>query len=443
MKSLGNSFAKAILVFFLPVSLSSQSPDLRQFIQSTAKIPSDQAIERALKVGTLTSDGPPFHAVLEISEPGNASSNFVGTIEIYWASPSRYRTNIKSKNFNQIRIVNGADIEERNDGDFYPAWVRNYMLAILDPLPMAHDFVGRGAPVMLGPNISQSCVNRDDRTNGITDQMTWAQICFQGGEPLIKYAMDFTYFMEFGDYKTFRNKQIARTYTTYTDGNDKVIGRLTMLETLDAADESLLQVKNATPPPQQIQTAFISMQANQSLFESVPAIEWPPVHEGKTEGNMIIHVITDRTGQVREAYKHSSDNAGTEDFGTQQALKYKFKPLLVNGVAVQIETPLVIHFSTKIGVAIPVITGPDIQKYAPGCGYNPILPKGLLPSGTTFRIRVSVNEQNEDTGEIFPPDIPWSVIQQAHLETRTCRFQPYLIDGQPWYHHIDFIFTAP
>jgi hypothetical protein len=443
MKFFGQSFINASLALIISVNLSAQSPELRQFIQSVDKIPSDQAIDRALKSSFLTTEGSPFHAVLQISQPGDAGSPCTGTIEVYWAGPSRYRVNVASKTFSQTRIVNGTDVEERNIGDFYPAWIRNYELAILDPLPMAHDFVGRNAPVMLGQNISQSCVNRDDRTNGITDQTTWAQICFQGQEPRIKYAMDFTYFMEFGDYKSFGKKLVARSYTTYTDGNEKVIGQLKELEPLNSNDDNLFQVSNPTPVTQQIQTVFVSMAANQSLLENVPTIDWPPVHEGKTEGNMIVHVITDRTGQVREAYKHNSDNAGTEAFGTQQALKYKFKPLMVNGVAVQMETPLVLHFSTKIGDPIPVLTGGDIKKYAPGCGYNPVLPKGLLPSGTTFKIRVSVNERGEDTGETFPQDIPWSVVQRAHIDPRSCHFKPYLINGQPWYHHIDFVFTAP
>jgi hypothetical protein len=433
----------AVALAIAAKGLPGQSPELQQYIQSLEKIPVDQAIDRALKTGSLTVNGSPFHAVLEISQPGEASSPFVATIEIYWESATQYRTIIASRTFSQTRIVSGAEVEERNTGDFYPAWLRNYMRAIMDPLPMAHYFVGRSAPVTLAQNISQSCVDRDDRANGITDQMTWAQICFQGEQPVIKYAMDFTYFMEFSDYRPFGNKLISRAYTTYTDGNDKIIGLLAKLEPLTAIDENLFRVADSTPPAQQIHTEFVSMATNQSLFEIVPPIEWPAVHEGKTEGNMIVHVITDRTGQVREAYKHNSDNAGTEDFGTQQALRYKFKPLLVNGVAVQMETPLVLHFSTKIGDPIPVLTGDDIKKYAPGCDYHPVLPKGLLPSGTTFAIRVSVNEHGEETGEIFPQNVSWSTVQAAHLHLESCHFKPYLINGQPWYHHIDFTFTAP
>ena len=290
MKVFASSFARASFALIVSVSLSAQSPELRQFIQSVDKIPSDQAIDRALKSSSLTTEDSPFHAVLQISQPGDAGSPYAGTIEVYWAGPSRYRVNVASKTFSQTQLKE--------------------------------------------------------------------------------------------------------------------------LEPLNSIDDGLFQVSNPTPITQQIQTVFVSMATNQSLFESVPTIEWPPVHEGKTEGNMIVHVITDRTGQVREAYKHNSDNAGTEAFSTQQALKYKFKPLLVNGVAVQMETLLVLHFSTKIGDPIPVLTGDDIKKYAPGCDYKPILPKGLLPSGTTFKIRVSVNERGEDTGEIFPQDIPWSVVQR-------------------------------
>jgi len=421
----------------------SQSPELRQWIQSSAKVSSDEALNRALATGSLTYNGSPFHASLVITVPKEKDSPFQGAVEIYWKGPNQYRVTVKTKDFQQTRIVNGESLEEQDTGDFYPAWLRNFARALLDPLPRGQEFRERKTPVMLGPNVSQSCVSRDDRPNGITDMMTWAQICFQGSEPRIRSGMDFTYFMEFGNYQRFGAKLIARTYTTYTDDNGEVIGTLTRLEPLRSEDEALLQVAHPTSPSERIETRFVSMAANQALLDKAPVIEWPAIREGKTEGNMIVHIVTDRTGQVREAEKHNSDTPGLEDFGTQQALKYKFKPLVVDGVAVQMETPLVIHFKTTTGQSLPVVTGKDIEKYATGCGYDPVLPAGLLPRGTTFKIRVSVNEQGTNTGEIFPPGIPWEVVQRAKLNTRSCRFAPYLVDGKPWYHHIDFEFLAP
>lgn len=437
-------FAASFLLSLLTIDFAcGQSAELQRWVGSVPKIPVDEAINRTLASTSLTSGGSPFHAVLEVSQPRDTKSPYQGTIEIFWAGPAKYRLILKAKGFQQTRIVNGDAVEETNTGDFYPEWLRNYVRALMDPLPMAHFFAGQKTPVNLGANITQSCVKRDDRTGGITDMMTWANICFQGAEPRIDYAMDFTYFMEFGEYKSFGKKLIARTYTTYTDGNDKVIGKLKKLESMESADEKLFTVANPTPPGGQIETRFVSMATNVSLLEKAPVIKWPPIHEGKTEGNMIVHVVTDRTGQVREANKHNSDTPAVEDFGVQQALKYKFKPLLVNDVPVQMETPLVLHFSTKIGDALPVITGDDIAMYASGCNYHPILPVGLLPSGTTFKIRVSVNEQGKNTGESFPQNVPWEVVQKAGLEPMHCTFKPYLVNGQPWYHHIDFVFTAP
>jgi hypothetical protein len=443
MHSLSKFLAWVGLSLYSVAFTPAQSADSQQFIGSQNKIPAGQALERALKTSSLTYDGLPFHAILAISQPNDSQSPYQGTVEVYWASASQYRVVATSKTFQQTRIVNGDQIEEDNTGDFYPGWLRNYVRALMDPLPRAEEFRDDKSPVMLGANISQSCVSRDDRTNGITDMMTWADICFTGSEPRIKSAMDFTYFMEFGDYQPFGSKLIARTYTRYTDGNETVVGKLTTLGPLKSADASLFTIEHPSPPDQRIETKFVSMATNESLIAQAPAIDWAPVHEGKTEGNMIVDVITDRTGQVREAYKHNSDNPGTEDFGVQQALRYKFKPLLADGVPVQMETPLVLHFKTQIGDPIPVITGKDIDSVTSGCHYNPVLPKGLLPSGTTFKIRVSVNEQGKDTGELFPNGVPWNVVQQAWHELQSCKFKTYLVNGQPWYHHIDFAFTAP
>jgi hypothetical protein len=434
------------VLFFLVTAIAATAQVVsvsRVPMQQFERIPADQAIEQALMKSSLTDDGPPFHALMEISKPTDKDSPFEGTVEIYWLNASHSRVTVTSKNFQQTRIVNRDAVEEQNTGDFYPGWLRNYALALLDPLHRAELFRGRAGFVAVGEGQMRSCISRDDRPGGITDQMTWASICFQGADPLIESAMDFTSFMEFGDYQKFGKKQIARSYTNYDADNEKIIGRLKKLEALKQDDANLFAVEHPTPTEQQIATSFVSMATNVALIEKAPAIEWPTVREGKTDGYMIIHVLTDRTGQVREAYRHNSDNPGLEDFGREQALKFKFKPLLINGVAQQMETPLVLHFTSHIADPLPVVTGEEINKVASGCGYDPVLPAGLLPSGTSFKIRVSVNEQGKNTGEVFPSGVPWNVIQKAKLNTMNCHFKPYLVNGQPWYYHIDFVFSAP
>lgn len=405
-------------------------------------ISGEEAIERALKQNSLTVHGSPFHAILDISEPNNSNSRYRASIEIYWQDETHYRVVMKSDAYSETRIVSKNQVEEHVSGDFYPDWLRNFVTALLNPLPHSKDVLLRPSLVVVGNPAFQSCLERDDRPNGITDQMTWAKICFNGLTQVIS-SEDFTYTMHFTDYQAFEKKSIARTYTTKTPEEETLIGRLTTLEAWKPVDATLLKIQSPTSQNQQVLTSLVSMATNESLLEKAPTIDWPSIPEGKIDGYMIIRVITDRTGQVREAYKFSSDTPIVDNVGRAEALKYKFKPLAVNGVAQQMETPLVIHFTTRIENPYPIVSGVDVEKYATGCSYNPMLPAGLFPSGTTFKIRITVNEAGKITLEEPPRDLSWSTLQKIGFNANSCKFEPYLVNGTPSYHKIDFVFTAP
>jgi hypothetical protein len=405
-------------------------------------ITGEEAIERALKQNTLTTHGSPFHAVLEIGELDNSNSRYRASIEVYWQDVTHYRVATKSDAYSENRTLNKNQVEDHVSGDFYPAWLRNFVTALLNPLPRSKEVLLRSSLVVVGNPTFQSCLERDDRTNGITDQMTWAKVCFNGMVQIVS-SEDFTYAMRFTDYQPFDKKSIARTYTTTTPEGGKLVGRLTVLEAWKPVDATLLKIQSPTPQDQQVWTSFVSMATNESLIEKTPTIEWPSIPEGRTDGHMIIRVITDRTGQVREAYKFSSDTSIVDNIGRTEALRYKFKPLIVNGVAQQMETPLVIHFTTRIENPYPIVSGGDVEKYATGCGYNPVLPAGLFPSGTTFKIRITVNEAGRITLEELPHNIPWPTIAKSGFNANNCKFEPYLVNGTPSYHKIDFVFTEP
>jgi len=57
------------------------------------------------------------------------------------------------------------------------------------------------------------------------------------------------------------------------------------------------------------------------MLRSTPQdIHWPSVREGKLEGNMALHVVTDRTGHVREASPYESDNDALRAYGRELVL---------------------------------------------------------------------------------------------------------------------------
>ena len=84
---------------------------------SGERVDTDTAIQRALAKSSLTDDGKPFHAILNI---GAAGSPYTGQVEVWWKAPDKYKSVIQSPTFNQIRIVNGSQISEKNTGDYYP-----------------------------------------------------------------------------------------------------------------------------------------------------------------------------------------------------------------------------------------------------------------------------------------------------------------------------------
>jgi hypothetical protein len=430
-----------VLSLFLGIASAQVTVRIQQ-APNLEHITGEEAIERALKQNSLTTHGSPFHAILDVGEPDNSNSRYRASIEVYWQDGAHYRVATKSDAYSQTRIVNKNQVEEHVSGDFYPDWLRNFVTALLNPLPHSKDVLMRPSLVVVGNPAFQSCLERDDRINGITDQMTWAKVCFNGMAQIVS-SEDFTYTMRFTDYQTFEKKSIARTYTTKTPEEGKLVGRLIVLEAWKPVDATLLKVQSPTLQNQQASTDFVSTATNASLIEKTPTIDWPSIPEGKTDGYMIIRVITDRTGQVREAYKFSSDTSIVDNIGRTEALKYKFKPLIVDGVAQQMETPLVIHFTTRIENPYPIVSGVDIEKYVTGCGYNPVLPAGLLPSGTTFTFRITVNEAGKITLEESLPGIPWGTLEKSGFNANKCKFEPYLVNGTPSYHKIDFVFTAP
>jgi hypothetical protein len=430
------------VIFSCLVSLQAlaqiPSPPQMQF----DKIPADAAIDRALKESSLTYKGEPFHAVLDI---GKASEDYSGRIELWWVSATKYRLSIVSPKFSQTKIMNGDRVQEKDEGDYYPRWLETFVLGLMEPLPMVDNFRGHGGAVAIGPQLTRSCIRRDDRPGGITDQMTWGDVCFSGAEPHLLSVLTMNYDVTFGDWEKFQKKKIARTYETDVLSYQEVNGHITKLEELKNPDETLFAVSDVTPPEQRISTTFVSTLKEESLVEIAPDIAWPPVREGKTEGYMIVYARTDRTGQVRETAKHNSDQPGLEDFGMEQALRYKFKPLVANGVPQQMEMPLVLHFVSKMGEPIPVLSPAEMTKQVISC--KPAgLPPNILPKGTVVIYRVAVDETGKVTGigfagEKCPAGCGLLMAPIASIES--CTFTPYLVNGKPTYYKGDIEVVAP
>ena len=183
--------------------------------------------------------------------------------------------------------------------------------------------------------------------------------------------------------------------------------------------------------PNENATAHLSTDTQQQAKWSKEVV-WPTVREGKLEGYMIVNATTDRTGQVRETSKHNSDNPGLESFGRELALKYKFKPLLINGVPSQMEMPLVLHFSTTLSDPIPELDDKTSRKMISGCSIPRKLPDPAS-AGQQITIQIQISEDGHlMTLGSSDRKIP---VMQLFQQFRGCHYDIYKRSGVPTSYH--------
>ena len=174
--------------------------------------------------------------------------------------------------------------------------------ALLDPMARAKDLRGHANTYNDSPAAAYYCIERDDRRNGISDDLTFAQVCCNKslGKDL-SYILDFTHYLSLENPGSFHEKSIAHTYHVSTRDDTKLQGILTTPEDWKP-DSGSLTITNPTSPSDRILTNLVSTATEETLLQSAPKdVHWPPVREGRLDGYLIVHAITDRTGQVREA----------------------------------------------------------------------------------------------------------------------------------------------
>jgi hypothetical protein len=377
---------------------------------------------------------------------------YEGSITVDWASQTRYRVEVRSATFHQVETVNGDQAQQQNEGDFYPGWLHSFVTALLDPLSVKSLLVAPGASLRASQSSNggtvKLCVDRNDNPGGIRDDMTYSGVCVTK-DGLLLHTHTFIAWMDFSDQKSFAGKKVARTYSTTTGSYEEIIGKLTSLHALQTADVDAIRVTQPTPLDQRIGFAFISTKAEEARLESAKPFDWPTAREGKTEGFMIVRALTDVTGQVRETSKYNSDNPGLEEAGRQAALGYKFKPMLMNGVPVQVEMPLVLHFTSKIADPLPVLKGAELLGQIKGCNVKLVSDYPIDANVTPTHI--SVNEDGKLTGEKSGPTIdagnPAVAIflsssakpGRPNLLMGDCRFAPFTRNGVVTYYHGDLL----
>jgi hypothetical protein len=98
----------------------------------------EKVIKKAVERCTLNQAGTKaFHlrAVLAPSLDRDRGSNRTGQVEYWWVSPTQWRREVRSPEFHQIAIVNGGKEWQKNEGGYFPEWLRETSVALVEPVP--------------------------------------------------------------------------------------------------------------------------------------------------------------------------------------------------------------------------------------------------------------------------------------------------------------------
>jgi hypothetical protein len=403
-------------------------------------VPIGDAVGKALASGSLTSEGArPFHIRIEVSEPENRDSPYQGTIEEWWVSPDQWRREVASKDgMKQTIVVAAGKQTERDEGNYFPLWLRSFVTAAFDPVPNAAAWTASGMTIdrITMPNGARSdaCARAKSKI-GSGDQATdaFSNVCFDDHERL-KFFGSPSYSMEFHDYRSFSKKEIARTLVDNPEPGTRLVGVVTVLE-----DES--KAKNASdafnPLPadeDRFRSAHVTAEQLQKLSEGNPPIVWPTVHSGNVHGHLAVYISVDSQGQVREAWPLNSDNAGLEDSVRDQLRKWKLKPAVdKNGDRLQVEGGMGFLFDTKIADPLPELDEAAARALASKI-VEPVWPAGSS-SGEVIDLDFGVDEQGNVTGVTFTKGPPSAAAFAASEAVRHWTFHPLMKDGKPQYFH--------
>ena len=215
-------------------------------------------VKKAVERSTLDQAGTkPFHlkAALTPSFDRDKDSGRTGEVEIWWASPTQWKREVRSPEFHQIEIMDGDHDWQKNEGDYFPEWLRETAIELIKPVPPLDQVLEQvnGAEVRrMGPMTNISWTTTSGTADVKNILRSW--VALQNTTGLLLYAGGFGWGAEFKDYGNFHGRMIARTVVP---GTVQVTARVTTLEDLGETAPGFFDATAKGGDPQPLQTLFL------------------------------------------------------------------------------------------------------------------------------------------------------------------------------------------
>jgi hypothetical protein len=304
-------------------------------------------ILKAVEQCTLDQRGTaPFHlkATLAPSSERDKDSGRTGEVEIWWKSPDEWRREVRSPDFHQVQIVNGARTWQKNEGDYFPEWLRETAEAVVRPVPLTDELMGqmRGGEerhLMGGTYLSWAI----ESSNGQVQKTMGAGISIRDDSGLLFTGNGFGWGGEFKDYAKFHNRMVARTVNV---GSPQVTAKVVVLEDMKVVQGGWFDASAPGGDEQPIAAIPMNERTARENLAAGQNIAWPALKDGPLEGVLTTEVSIDRTGKVREIGTIVSDNPGVNGAAHEQIAALRFAPFVIGGMPVQVLSRITLAFKT-------------------------------------------------------------------------------------------------
>jgi hypothetical protein len=308
---------------------------------------SEKLVRKAVGRSTLNQSGTkPFHlkAVLAPSLERDRSSNRTGEVEIWWASPTQWKREVRSPEFHQIALRNGEREWQKSEGDYFPEWLREISVALIEPVPQLDKVLEsvQDADVkrLLGSTyLSWIMIS----TNGSVEKGMGAGIAITDNTGLLMDGYGLGWGGAYKDYKSFHNREVARTVSV---GSPEVTAKVSTLEDLRDIPQGLFDAPANGSDAPLLRTILVDEPTLRKNLVPTDAIMWPPLKDGPLEGAVTTKIVVDREGKVREIGSIVSDNPGLSETAGKAIAAMRFKPYLQDGVPVQVVSRATLSFKT-------------------------------------------------------------------------------------------------
>jgi hypothetical protein len=302
-------------------------------------------IQKAVEQCTLDQHGtPPFHlkATLAPTNQRDEDSGRTGEVQIWWKASDQWRREVRSPEFHQVQIVNGSRIWQKNEGDYFPEWLREAAEALVKPVPLSKDVLeqmrgGEERHQMGGTYLAWTIPS----SNGQVQKSMGGGVSIRDDSGLLFTAGGFGWGGEFKDYAKFHNRMVARTMSV---GSPEVTAKIVILEDLRVVQAGWFDASAPGSDEQPINTVLMNELTARENLVAGQNISWPALKDGPLEGVLTTEVSIDRTGKVREIGTIVSDNPGVSGAAREQIAAMRFTPFVTDGVPAQVLSRITLAF---------------------------------------------------------------------------------------------------